>query len=132
MVYPDSVLKYKRKCTLVRKKGDDLYYLHRVYSHRNRNKEKRGTDHPYEYLGSISHDAIIEPKAKRVIKSFDQVIVMEYGATFLIQHLSTELINALRENFQKWKEIFVFAVMRLMYASPMKNVEFLYRTPYLS
>ena len=66
------------------------------------------------------------------MKRFDQVTVKEYGATFLIQNLSSDIMKALRENFHEWKEIFVFAAMRLMHASPMKNVEFLYRTSYLS
>ena len=131
MTYPDWVLKYRRKGTLIQKKGDDLYYLYRVHSRWNKKKgrAKLITD---EYLGRITPDGLIEPKAKRVMKHFDQVTVKEYGATFLIQHLSTDIISALRENFQEWKETFVFAAMRLMHASPMKNVEFLYRTSYLS
>ena len=129
--YPDWVLKYKRKGTLIQKKGDDLYYLYRGHSRWNRDK-KRAQLIIDEYLGRITPDGLIEPKAKRVMKRFDQVTVKEYGATFLIQHLSTDIISALRENFQEWKETFVFAAMRLMHASPMKNVEFLYRTSYLS
>ena len=34
--YPDCVLKYEKKWTLVQKKRDDLYYLYRVHSHWNR------------------------------------------------------------------------------------------------
>ena len=130
MTYPDWVLNYRRKGTLVQKKGD-LYYLYRVHSKWNPEKGRAQliTD---EYLGRITPDGLIEPKAKRVMKRFDQITVKEYGATFLIQHLSSDIMKALKEHFHEWKEIFVFAGMRLMHASPMKNVEFLYRTSYLS
>ena len=131
MTHPDWVLKYKRKGTLVQKKRDNLYYLYRVHSKWNKEKGRAQliTD---EYLGRITPDGLIEPKAKRIMKRFDQVTVKEYGATFLIQNLSSDIMKALRENFHEWKEIFVFAAMRLIHASPMKNVEFLYRTSYLS
>jgi transposase len=131
MTYPDWVLKYRRKGTLVQKKGDNLFYLYRVHSKWNPEKGRAQliTD---EYLGRITPDGLIEPKAKRMMKRFHQITVKEYGASFLIQHLSTDIVNALKEHFHEWKEIFVFACMRLMYASPMKNVEFLYRTSYLS
>ena len=38
--YPDWVLKYKKKGTLVQKKRDDLYYLYRVYSRWNGDKKR--------------------------------------------------------------------------------------------
>lgn len=62
----------------------------------------------------------------------DQITVKEYGATFLIQNLFSDIIKGLKENFHEWKEIFVFAAMRLMHTSPLKNVEFLYGTSYLT
>ena len=131
MTYPDWVLKYKRKGTLVQKKGDNLFYLYRVHSRWNKEKGRAQliTD---EYLGRITPEGLIEPKAKRMMKRFDQITVKEYGATFLIQHLSNDIMKTLKEHFHEWKEIFVFAGMRLMHVSPMKNVEFLYRTSYLS
>ena len=101
--------------------------------HSKWNKEKeRAQLITYEYLGRITPDGLIEPKAKRMMKRFDHVTVKEYGASFLIQNLSSDIMKALRDNFHEWKEIFVFAAMRLMHASPLKNVEFLYRTSYLS
>ena len=131
MTYPDWVLKYKKKGTLVQKKGDNLFYLYRVHSKWNPEKGRAQliTD---EYLGRITPDGLTEPKVKRVMKRFDQITVKEYGATFLIQHLSNDIMKTLKEHFHEWKEIFVFAGMRLMHASPMKNLEFLYRTSYLS
>ena len=79
-------------------------------------------------MGRITPDGLIKPKAKTIMKRFDQVTVKEYGATFLIQNLSIDILNALMKDFHEWKEIFVFAAMRLVDTSPIKNVEFLYRT----
>ncbi|MCL4346260.1 MAG: hypothetical protein M1496_07910 [Candidatus Thermoplasmatota archaeon] len=39
----------------------------------------------------------------------DQVAVKEYGASFLLDRLSTDLIQGLKNSFPEWKEIFVFA-----------------------
>ncbi len=131
MVYPDWVLKYRKKGTLIQKKDDDHYYLYRVHSKWNPEK-KRAQLITDEYLGKITPDGFIEPKTKRILKRYDQITVREYGATFLLQYLSGDIISELKNNFHEWKEIFVFAVMRLMNASPMKNVEFLYNASYIS
>ncbi len=129
--YPDWVLKYKKKGTLVQKKRDDLYYMYRVHSRWNRDK-KRAQLITDEFLGKITPDGFVEPKAKRILRRLDQVAVKEYGASFLLDHLSPDLKDVLKNNFSEWKEIFVFACMRLLYNAPLKNVEFLYRTSFLS
>jgi hypothetical protein len=51
--YPDWVLKYKKKGTLVQKKRDDLYYLYRVHSRWNKDK-KRAQLVTDEFLGKLS------------------------------------------------------------------------------
>ncbi|MEM3193209.1 MAG: hypothetical protein QW292_14215, partial [Candidatus Parvarchaeota archaeon] len=66
------------------------------------------------------------------MKRYDQITVKEYGSSFLIQHISEDLVESLREYFPEWREIFVFACMRLMHRSPMKNVEFHCMTSFLS
>ncbi len=131
MSYPDWVLKFKTKGTLVQKKGENLFYLYRVHSQWNR-KKRRAQLITDEYLGRITPEGLIEPKVKRIMKRYDHIAVKEYGATFLIQYLSDDLIMALKDNFREWKDIFVFAAMRLLHASPLKSVEFLYRTSYIS
>ena len=68
--YPDWVLKYKIKGTLVQKKRDDLYYLYRVHSRWNRDK-KRAQLITDEFLGKITPDGFFEPKVKRIMHRFD-------------------------------------------------------------
>ena len=129
--YPDWVLKYKIKGTLVQKKRDDLYYLYRVHSRWNRDK-KRAQLITDEFLGKITPDGFFEPKVKRIMHRFDQVSVKEYGASFLLQHISLDITQELKNDFPEWKEIFTFACMRLLHVAPLKNVSFLYLTSYLS
>ncbi|QRF75346.1 Transposase [Thermoplasmatales archaeon] len=130
MAYPDWVLKYRKKGTLIARRGD-RYYLYRVSSHWDSIK-KRPQLKTEEYLGRITPDGLIEPKAKRIMKRYDQITVKEYGASFLLYEVSDDLRKELSECFPEWKEIFIFACMRLMYTSPMKNVEFHYSTSYIS
>ncbi|MHB1708757.1 MAG: transposase [Thermoplasmataceae archaeon] len=130
MAHPDWVLKFRQKGTLIMRRGD-RYYLYRVTSKWNPEKG-RAQLKTGEYLGRITPDGIIEPKTKRIMKRYDQISVKEYGSSFLLQHISADLITSLRKYFPEWREIFVFACMRLVHVSPMKNVEFYYRTSFLS
>lgn len=130
MTYPDWVIKQKRKGTLIMKRGD-RYYLYRVTSRWNPEK-KRAQLKTGEYLGRITPEGLIEPKAKIVMKRFENVSVKEYGASFLLYHISSDLIDYLKSSFPEWREIFTFACMRLIHNSPLKNVEFHYTTSYLS
>jgi len=129
--YPDWVMKYKKKGTLVQKKRDDLYYLYRVHSLWNKDK-KRAQLVTDEFLGKITPDGFVEPKAKRMMHRFDQITVKEYGASFLMQHISSDIVKELMNRFPEWKEIFIFSVMRLLHCAPLKNVSFYYMTSYLS
>jgi len=129
--YPDWVMKYKKKGTLVQKKRDDLYYLYRVHSRWNRDK-KRAQLVTDEFLGKITPDGFVEPKVKRMMHRFDQITVKEYGASFLLQHISSDIVKELTGDFPEWKEIFIFSVMRLIHCAPLKNVSFHYATSYLS
>ncbi|MGC8563254.1 MAG: hypothetical protein ACP5NO_08740, partial [Thermoplasmata archaeon] len=130
MSYPDWVLKQKRKRTLIMKRGEN-YYLYRVRSvwDRDRKKTRLKTE---EYLGKITPEGLMEPKVKRVMKRYDQIAVKEYGASFLLQHISGDITQLLQNFFPEWREIFVFSCMRLIHRSPMKNVEFHYRSSFLS
>lgn len=124
------MLKFKQKGTLILKRGD-LYYLYRVSSKWNSQK-KRVQLKTGEYIGRITPDGIIEPKTKRIMKRYDHISVKEYGSSLMLQHISSDLISALKLYFPEWKEVFIFACMRLVYNSPMKNVDFYNRTSYLS
>ena len=109
----------------------DHYYLYRVRSKRNPEK-KRSQMKTGEYPGRITPDGLIEPKTKRVMKLYSQISVREYGASFLLNYISGDMIRSLKKHFPQWKEIFIFSMMRLIHASPLKNVEFHYSTSYIS
>jgi transposase len=130
MVYPEWVMKFKGKGMHVQKKGD-VYYLYRVHSKWNKEKGRAQliTD---EYLGRITPDGLIEPKYKRMMKRYDQISVKEYGASSLLMHLSEDIRKALKDNFQEWREIFVFACMRVIHTTTIKNIEFHFENSYLS
>ncbi len=130
MSYPDWVLKQKRKRTLIMRRRDN-YYLYKVRSvwDKERKKTRLKTE---EYLGKITPEGIVEPRVKRVIKRYDQITVKECGSSFLLQHISGDIVESLWNFFPEWKEIFVFSCMRLIHRSPMKNVEFHYRSSFLS
>ncbi|MCL6002430.1 MAG: hypothetical protein M1556_02140 [Candidatus Thermoplasmatota archaeon] len=112
------------------RRGDN-YYLYRVRSvwDKERKKTRLKTE---EYLGKITPEGIVEPRVKRVMKRYDQITVKEYGSSFLMQHVSGDIVQSLEDFFPEWKEIFVFSCMRLIHGSPMKNVEFHYRNSFLS
>jgi hypothetical protein len=95
MAHPDWVLKHKKKGTLIMKR-DDRYYLYMVSSHRNREK-KRSQLRTDEYLERITPGGLVEPKAKRILKRYDQVTVKEYGSSFLINHVSRDILDELKK-----------------------------------
>ena len=130
MSHPDRVLKQKRKGTLIMRRRDN-YYLYRVRSVwvKERKKTRLKTE---EYLGKITPEGLIKPRVKRVMKRYDQITVKEYGSSFLLQHISGDIAESVGNFFPEWKEIFVFSCMRLIHRSQMKNVEFHYRTSFLS
>ena len=72
--YPDWVMKYKKKGTLVQRKRDDLYYMYRVHSVWNKEK-KRAQLITDEFLGKITPDGFTESRAKRIMRRLDQVAV---------------------------------------------------------
>lgn len=130
MSHPDWVLKLKTKGTMVQKKGD-LYYLYRVHSKWNPDKGRAQliTD---EYLGKITPDGLIEPKHKRIARRYEQISVKEFGASTFLLDISGDIQEALKDLFPEWREIFVFACMRLIHVTPIKNLEFHYSESFLS
>ena len=108
---------------------DTIFTGYPVTGIRRRKDPSSGTD---EYLGRITPNGLVEPKAKSILKRYSQVTVKEYGSSFLINHVSHDILIELKKRLPEWKEIFDFACMRLLHQSPMKNVEFHHLTSYLS
>lgn len=131
MVYPDWVLAYRQKGTAIMRRGES-YYLYKVRSVWNREK-KRPQMKTEKYLGKLTPDGIVRPKHERVMERMKHVSVKEYGASFFLKEAGDDLVTLLKEHYSdKWQEMFVFAAMRLLYSTPIKNLEFHYSTSFLS
>ena len=125
--YPDWVLKYKRKGTAIHKIGNN-YYLYKVKSVWDRDL-KRARKITEEYLGVITPEGLKEPSYKRNIPT----TCKEYGASYYLINENRDILENLRKFFPHfWKEIFVFACLRLMYRCPLKHFSVHYIDSFLS
>jgi transposase len=83
-----------------------------------------------EYLGKITPDGLVKPKHARITEG---ISVKEFGATSYILSLCSEINEKVKEHFNaEWQDIVAFAMTRLFYTSPMKNVYHYYVTSHLS
>ncbi|ODS39696.1 hypothetical protein BEH94_06825 [Candidatus Altiarchaeales archaeon WOR_SM1_SCG] len=131
MEYPNWVLKHKQKGTEPRKIGDG-YYLYKISSIWDKNF-KRSRKITGDYLGTITKEGIIPPKHKRVLESYKQITVKEYGITSYMRSLSKDIEENLKKHYPyDHKEIFMMSVFRLVEQSPLKRFDFYYHNSYLS
>ena len=131
MPHPDWVLKHKRKGTEIRKIGNK-FYLYKVTSAWDKEK-KRAKKITEKFLGTITHDGLIEPRQERVLKSLNNIAVKEFGATDFLLDANDDIKEKFKEIYpDKWKELFIFSVFRLLYNTPMKNLQAYYATSFLS
>ncbi len=73
------------------------------------------------------------PKYALTQKPISSIVVKEYGATSFVLQLMADLNDTLQSAFPTcWKEILVTAGMRLLYQSPLKNINFHFHHSYLS
>jgi len=132
MKHPQWALKHKRKGTELRLiRG--VYYLYEVTSKWNPQK-KRAQKITGKLLGKITPEGFIQsPKYALSHKPLTSVVVKEYGATHFLWQLMSDLNTAVQNTFPScFKEIIVVACMRLLYQSPLKNIDFHFRHSYLS
>ncbi len=122
MVIPDWALKYKEKGTQITE-INGRYYLYRVKSRWNPEKH-RAQKITEAYIGRITREGIKRPDDA-------EIAVREFGATDFIMKSSPYVIDALKV-YGSWESILVFAMFRLMHASPLKSVKFYYDTSYVS
>lgn len=131
MQHPQWALKHKRKGTELRLiRG--TYYLYEVSSRWNPEK-KRAQKITGRLLGKITPEGFIQsPKYALSQRPIQSVIVKEYGASHFLWQLMSDVTVALQEAFPSlWREIFIISCMRLLYQSPMKNIDFHFRHSYL-
>ena len=131
MKYPDWVLKHKKKGTELRKKGN-CYYLYKVTSvwDKEKKKPRKITE---KFLGTITKEGFIKPKHEQLMESMKSISVKEYGATNLIIEMNNDIKEKLKQIYpKKWKELLLFSIFRVLYNSPIKNLQTHYATSYIS
>ena len=124
---PDWVLKHRVKGTEIGVRNGN-YYLYRIKSvwDSEKGRPRKITE---KYLGKITPDGLVKPKHERIA---EDITVREFGATEYVTSLCEDIIERLKEHYDEWQDIAVFAIVRLFHASPMKNVYHHYITSHLS
>ena len=134
--HPEWALKQKRKGTELRLINDH-YYLYEVTSKWNPDK-KRAQKITGKLLGRVTPEGFIESDKQKLRDTITQlaavpVYTKEYGAShFVVTHFNDYTV-CLRDYFPDiWREIMTLAFIRLVYQSPIKNIQFRYENSYLS
>jgi transposase len=131
MTYPDWVLKQKGKGTEIRKIGNK-FYLYKVTSIWDKEK-KRARKITEKFLGTITQDGLIKPKKERLIESIGNVSVKEFGASNFVLGMNEDIKESLKDIYpDKWEELFLFPIFRLLSNTPIKNLQTYYATSFLS
>lgn len=133
--HPEWATKHKRKRTELRFLNG-RYYLYEVTSKWDP-KKKRSKKITGKLLGKITkEDGFIESdkaKLRRQTLAVSKLTVKEYGITaFINSHLEQYKILLKKHFPEHWKQILVLAYGRMVYHSPMKNMEFHYHHSFMS
>ena len=86
-------------------------------------------------IGRITENDGLIPKGtkKYKVSAPSNISIKEYGASHFLKSSATDVIAKLEEYFpSNWQSIVTLAIQRLIYAAPLKNMEFLYEESYLS
>ena len=127
---PDWALKYREKGTEIRYLNGQ-YYLYRVTSKYDPTI-KRSRKITLEYLGKITPDGLLKPKAVRVMDELHYPTNREYGASSFILTECSDTIDLLKTHFpDEWKEIAVCSIVRFFHSAPMKNMQLHYVSSHL-
>ena len=129
MAYPEWVEKQKRPGTNITcSKGK--YYLYACSSvyDKETKKSKKVTG---KYLGRITEDGLIPPKAKQ--DSGIKYSVKEFGVSSALMAMGADVYASLKSVFPKEAdELMVLAILRLVERCPFKRTSILYDRSYLS
>lgn len=140
--HPEWALKFRTKGTELRR-INGRYYLYSVTS--KWDKERKVTKKiTLGMIGAITeHDGLIPKgtvKSKKMATSPSSIHIAtgstsakEFGATATLLSLGSEILSALKIHFPlDAHAIFALAMQRLLYQSPLKNMEFYYLESFLS
>lgn len=108
------------------------YYLYEVTSKYDPAK-KRSQKITKRYLGRITPEGLTKPNREILKETMRQVSIKEYGATYFTLTHCSNIIELLKTHYpQEWEQITAFAITRLFYSSPLKNVQVHYAASHLS
>ena len=108
------------------------YYLYEVTSKYDPAK-KRSQKITKRYLGRITPEGLTKPNRETLKETMQQVSIKEYGATYFTLTHCSNIIELLKTHYpQEWEQITAFAITRLFYSSPLKNVQVHYAASHLS
>jgi transposase len=111
---------------------NNRYYLYKVKSvwDPRKGRARKVTE---KYLGKITPEGLIKPKHKRVLEGLKEITVKEFGASHFVYEIASDTFEPLKKHYPaEWKEMAVFAIVRLFHSSPLKNVSHYYVTSHLS
>jgi len=136
MNHPEWATKFKTKGTELRLISG-RYYLYQITS--KYDKERKVTKKiTLGFLGRITEEDGLIPKGenskrKQPKASHSPISTKEHGASSFLTSIADDIKKALAEIFPKNSEqIFAMAVNRLLYQSPLKNMDFLYQESFIS
>ncbi len=132
--FPQWVLKHKRPGTEIRFINGH-YYLYAITSKWDSEK-KRAVKKTIGILGKITKEGFVESDKHRLKQNnavITQVWQREYGFTHFLQYCLQDSVNNLQVCFpDDWETIVAMSFCRLVYQSPLKNMDFRFRHSYLS
>ena len=141
MTHPDWALKHKQKNTEIRHiKG--RYYLYQITSKWDSQK-KRTKKVTLGMVGTITEkDGLIPkgtlPRGRVRTKTTPthlalHVSTKEYGASAFLSSIALDIQDKLKELFpSQWQNIFILAMLRLLYQAPLKRCAFLFEESFLT
>lgn len=116
----------KRKIPLEAKELNKNYYLYKATTIWN--KEKGKIKKVSEYIGRITPKGVIEKSQSRDVRS-----IYEYGNSFILYELSSEIIEFLKESFYDyWKEIIACSIVKTIDSVPLKLIKSRFEKLHLS
>ncbi|HMO39077.1 MAG TPA: hypothetical protein PKC76_10120 [Saprospiraceae bacterium] len=85
------------------------------------------------YLGRITPQGFKPKKTEQSPEDDSPISVRHFGAVHYFEQRSGPILQELEKRFPQWGQtLFVGAVMRLLYQSPLKEMRFYYQNSYAS
>ncbi len=128
--YPSWVLAHKVKGTEIRH-FNGRFYLYKVSSFWD--KEKKKSRKKTEcLLGRITQEGLKASKPRISEEKANQISVVESGMSDYIHSQNEDILEALTTHFpSQGKALFLLAMFRLAYQSPLKNMSFYYENSFI-